>query len=327
MLIPKVLQAVKEYGLIREADRIVLGVSGGPDSIALLYCLLALKKDYRLSLQIAHLNHMLRPKDSDKDAEFVRSLACKLGVACVIRKADVRKMRKGSLEESARQARWDFFLDTARNFKADKIALGHTLDDQAETVLMRLLRGSGLLGLSGILPKRDIYGITVIRPLIGLRRKEIECFLKARKISPRRDASNLEEIYFRNRVRAKLLPELEKYNSNIKEVLADSARNIALDYDYISRSSLKTFNRLAKVNNGRRIIIPSDKLSRLHPAIRNMVLRYSYCRLKGDTRRLNYSHIRELNDLLSIRPQGSIVDLPSGISFSKTAKYISGYIR
>ena len=180
MLTRKVLQAVKEHGLIRKFDRIVLGVSGGPDSIALLYCLLALKEEYRLSLRIAHLNHMLRPKDSAKDAEFVRALAKKLGLACTIKKVNVKALKKGSLEETARKARWDFFLETAKNFKADKIALGHTLDDQAETVLMRLLRGSGLLGLSGILPKRDISGVTVIRPLLGIKRKEIESFLKAK---------------------------------------------------------------------------------------------------------------------------------------------------
>lgn len=327
MLTRKVLQAVKEYGLIRKFDRIVLGVSGGPDSIALLYCLLALKEEYRLTLHIAHLNHMLRPKDSTKDAEFVRGLAKKLGFACTIKKVNVKALNKGSLEETARQARLDFFLETAKRIKADKIALGHTLDDQAETVLMRLLRGSGLLGLSGILPKREISGVTVIRPLLGIKRKEIESFLKAKRIIPRQDESNLDDRYFRNRIRRKLLPRLEKYNPNIKEVLAASAQNIALDYDYVSGSSLKIFNRLAKINNDQSIRIPSDKCLRLHPAIRNMVFRYAYCRLKGDTRRLNFRHIRELNDLLSARPQGSIVDLPSGISFSKTAKYISGYVR
>src|SRR3989339_2008737 len=226
MLTRKVLQAVKEYGLIRKFDRIVLGVSGGPDSIALLYCLLALKEEYRLTLHIAHLNHMLRPKDSVKDAEFVRLLAKKLGLACAIKKVNLKGLKKGSLEEAARKARLDFFLDTAKRIKADKIALGHTLDDQAETVLMRLLRGSGLLGLSGILPKRDILGFTVIRPLLGIKRKEIENFLKAKRIIPRVDASNLDQAYFRNRIRHKLLPGLEKYNPNIKEVLAGSAQNL-----------------------------------------------------------------------------------------------------
>ncbi|HLD40762.1 MAG TPA: tRNA lysidine(34) synthetase TilS [Candidatus Omnitrophota bacterium] len=327
MLTRKVLQAVKEYGLIREFDRIVLGVSGGPDSIALLYCLLALKEEYRLTLHIAHLNHMLRPKDSLKDAEFVRLLAKKLGLACAIKKVNVRGLKKGSLEEAARKARLDFFLDTAKRIKADKIALGHTLDDQAETVLMRLLRGSGLLGLSGILPKRDILGFTVIRPLLGIKRKEIENFLKAKRIIPRVDASNLDQAYFRNRIRHKLLPGLEKYNPNIKEVLAGSAQNLALDYDYLCSSSLKIFKRLAKGTAHQRISFPLDKFLKLHPAIGNMLLRYAYAWLKGDTRRLTYRHIRELNDLLLNRPEGSIVDLPSGISFSKRSKYLIGFLR
>ena len=327
MLTRKVLQAVKEYGLIREFDRIVLGVSGGPDSIALLYCLLALKEEYRLTLHVAHLNHMLRPKDSLKDAEFVRLLAKKLGLACAIKKVNVRGLKKGSLEEAARKARLDFFLDTAKRIKADKIALGHTLDDQAETVLMRLLRGSGLLGLSGILPKRDILGFTVIRPLLGIKRKEIENFLKAKRIIPRVDASNLDQAYFRNRIRHKLLPGLEKYNPNIKEVLAGSAQNLALDYDYLCSSSLKIFKRLAKGTAHQRISFPLDKFLKLHPAIGNMLLRYAYAWLKGDTRRLTYRHIRELNDLLLNRPEGSIVDLPSGISFSKRSKYLIGFLR
>ena len=327
MLTRKVLQAVKEYGLIREFDRIVLGVSGGPDSIALLYCLLALKEEYRLTLHIAHLNHMLRPKDSLKDAEFVRLLAKKLGLACTIKKVNLKGLKKGSLEEAARKARLDFFLETAKRIKADKIALGHTLDDQAETVLMRLLRGSGLLGLSGILPKRDILGFTVIRPLLGIKRKEIENFLKAKRIIPRVDASNLDQAYFRNRIRHKLLPGLEKYNPNIKEVLAGSAQNLALDYDYLCASSLKIFKRLAKNIAHRRISLPLDKFLKLHPAIGNMLLRYAYAWLKGDTRRLTYRHIRELNDLLLNRPEGSIVDLPSGISFSKRSKYLIGFLR
>jgi tRNA(Ile)-lysidine synthase len=321
-LIDKVRQTIRQYKLINKAEKIVIGVSGGPDSLALLYVLKALQKEWRAALHIAHLNHMLRGRESQGDAEFVVRLAQKLNIPVTMRKINLAGLKQGgSAEEIARKARLEFLFAVARKNKAHKIALGHNSDDQAETVLMRVIRGSGLLGLSGILPKRKINNFIIIRPLIEIPRREITNFLKAKKIKPRIDATNSEEIYFRNRIRHKLLPELRRYNPNIRQVLANTAQNIAADYDYLLETSRRAFANL-RTGKGK-VKLSIVKFLKLHPALQNIVLRLAYSELKGDTRRLTYQHIKEVKDLIYSRPCGAIVDLPSSIFVIKNHRYFS----
>lgn len=321
MLLEKVKNTIKRYHLIDNHDRVLVAVSGGPDSVALLYLLNSLKKELKINLHIAHLDHMLR-KDSYKDRRFVEGLAGKLRIPITCAQINIKELaKKGSLEEIARNARLGFLFKAAKDIKADKIALGHTLDDQAETVAMRILRGAGLYGLSGILPKRELAGFTLIRPLIEAKRIDVEAYLKRKKVRPRRDASNFEDIYFRNRIRNRLLPLLEKeYNRNVKEVLANMAQGIGSDYDYLLRVANKTMKRLKA-----KIIL--DKLLRLHPAIQRLIFRQCFASLKGDTRRLSFQHIKEIEDLLLNRPVNSIVDLPKGVSVAKKKKCLSFYLR
>jgi tRNA(Ile)-lysidine synthase len=317
MIIDKVKNTLKKYNLIQRGDKIVVGVSGGPDSVTLLYLLNSLKKELNLSLHIAHLDHRLR-KDSYKDAGFVKNLAKKLALPATCGQINVKALaRRGSQEEIARNARLGFLFRVAKDIKADKIALGHNLDDQAETVLMRILRGTGLYGLAGILPKRNIAGYQIIRPLIEIKRKDIERFLKQKKIKSRRDISNLQNIYFRNKIRNKLIPLLEKeYNQNIKEILANMAENSGCDYDYlcaVANRNIKFMKTKLKLN----------KLHRLHPAIQRLIFRGAIARLKGDTRRITFQHIKEIEDLLLNRPVNSIVDLPGGICVIKKKRILS----
>jgi tRNA(Ile)-lysidine synthase len=225
------------------------------------------------------------------------------------------------VEEIARNARLGFFFRVAKKIKAGKIALGHNLDDQAETVLMRILRGTGLSGLSGILPKRDIAGYQIIRPLIEIRRSEIEAYLKKKRIKPRRDPTNLEDFYFRNKIRNKLLPLLEKgYNRNIKELLSKMAQGIAFDYAYLAKAA----KRAIRHQKNR---LKLRKFSTLHPALRRIALRLLIKATKGDTRRITFRHIEELEDLVIRRPVNSIVDLPKGISVIKKKTDILFYKR
>jgi tRNA(Ile)-lysidine synthase len=319
LIINKVKDTIKKYNLINKNDKILVGVSGGPDSVALLYLLNKLKKEFKLTLHIAHLDHMLR-KDSYRDAEFVKRLAERLNIPSTIRQVNVKELaKKGSLEEIARNARLAFLFKVAKDVNADKIALGHNLDDQAETVLMRIIRGTGLYGLSGILPKRNIAGYEIIRPLLEVKRKDIEAFLKRKAIEPCIDMSNLENIYFRNRIRNKLLPLLEKeYNKNIKEVLANMAESLGYDYDYL----VKAGNRAGRQM---RTKINLKKLSRLHPALQRIIFRYAIASLKGNTRRITFQHIKEIEDLLLNRPINSIVDLPQRVSVVKKKNYLSFY--
>lgn len=302
---------IRKYNLLKKGDRIVVGVSGGPDSVCLLYLLYDIMNEFRLKLYIVHLDHMLR-KDSYKDREFVEKLGKELNIPVTSKKINIKTMAKcGSIEEIARNARLDFFFSVAKDVKAEKIALGHNFDDQAETVLMRIIRGTGLYGLSGILPKRRMAGFDIIRPFIEIRRKEIESFLKRKRIKARIDTSNKQDLYFRNKIRNKLLPLLaNKYNKNIKEVLSNLAQSAGYDYDFLLQSA----ERLIRRRTGRFRV---DELKKIHPAILRLILRSSIFRVKGDTRRITFKHIREIEDLILNRPKNSIVDLPKGISVIK----------
>ena len=311
MILRKIKNTIKTYNLINKGDRIVVGVSGGPDSTCLLYLLNGLKKEFRLRLHIAHLDHMLR-KDSCKDRGFVKKIGERLEIPVTSARINVKELAKyGSLEEIARNARLGFLFKVARDVKAKKIALGHNFDDQAETVLMRIIRGAGLYGLSGILAKRNIAGFEIIRPLLEVKRKEIEAYLKSKKIKPRIDISNKHNLYFRNKIRNRLLPLLkEEYNKNIKEVLAGMAQNTGSDYDYLQHVAERSMRGLkAKLN--------LDKLKKLHPAIQRLILRRAIASVKGDTRRITFKHIKEIEDLILNRPKNSVVDLPKGISVVK----------
>jgi tRNA(Ile)-lysidine synthase len=321
MLIDQVRKTITHYDLVRKHDTVVLGVSGGPDSMALLYLFHQLKKELQLTLVVAHLDHMLR-KDSAGDAAYVRRQAQKLALPCICAAVPIKKMATGgSPEENARNVRLAFLCRIARDIKANRIALGHTLDDQAETVLMRLIRGAGLYGLQAIVPRRSLGGYEFIRPLIAVRRSGIERYLKTKKIRPRIDRSNFSDLYLRNNIRRELLPFIErKYNKNIKAVLAHLAESAGADYDYLMQAAAQKIRRW-----GRRL--PLLGLTKLHPALKNLVIRMTILRLKGDLRAINFQHTREIEDLLVHRPTRSIVDLPKGISCIKTAKYLSFFRR
>ena len=316
MLLDKVRETTSKYRLINKGDKIVIGVSGGPDSLTLLKVLFKLSKEFKLEIYIAHLDHMLR-KDSYKDREFVERLAKDMRLAVISGKVDVMRLaQKGSIEEIARNARLDFLFRVANKTRADAIALGHNLDDQAETVLMRLLRGTGLHGLSAMLPEKIICGHRIIRPLIEVSRKEIASFLKKTKLVPRIDKTNLDDAYFRNKVRNRLLPLLEKeYNPNIKEILANTAQVIGCDYDYLMGIARQKSEKL-----GKRIV--TEKLLRLHPAMQRMVLRLAIARIQGGMRRITFKHIKEVEDLIYNRPIHSIVNLPQGVYVVKKNKFI-----
>jgi len=312
-VLKNVLLTIERYGLLKKNDQVLIGVSGGPDSLALMYILDSLKKEYGLRLHVAHLDHMLR-RESLQDAFFVKRHAERLGIPFTMTSINIKELLRvgrGSKEEVARNARLGFLLQLAKKLGAAKIALGHNLDDQAETVLMRIIRGAGLNGLSAMLAKRNIGGMVIIRPLLGVKRREIELFLRRRKLKPRIDSSNLQDIYFRNKVRNRLMPFLEKgYNANIKEILSNMAESVALDYHFLESMAEKYIE-------GTKNALLLKKLMRMHPAFLRLVLRFSISRAKGNTRRITFQHIRELEELIFKRPVGSIVDLPQGLSAVK----------
>lgn len=307
-----------------------MGVSGGPDSVCLVHILFQMKNDWGLVLYLAHLNHKLRGEESEEDALFVKELAERLKVPFCYGEVDVReeiKKRGLSEEEGARLLRYEFFFQTAEKLGIKKIALGHTRDDQVETVLMRLIKGAGLLGLRGIPHLREEKGFFIIRPLLGIWREEIISYLEKEKIGYRMDKSNLSSLHLRNRIRNELIPYLVKdYNPQIKEILANTAENLGLAYEYINRQGRRKFRSLTRIKNGR-IIIPQEKLRTLPPILQREIFRIAIGELKGNLRRINYQHWKDFADFLEQRPTGSILDLPKGISVEKDKKDLVFFLK
>jgi len=304
-------KTIADYALVEKKDRIILGVSGGPDSLFMLHQFNNLAKDYKLQLVCAHFNHMLRP-EADSEEEYVKNLCKELGLRFISEKKDVKKFFEGdSLEQTARNLRFDFFLKCSRHYKIKKIALAHHKDDLIETVLMRMMRGTGIKGLRGFLPKSKYNGLTVIRPLIEMRKQDILSWLKENNVGYCVDKTNFEDKFFRNRIRLKLIPFLEELNPSIIQSLHNLSKTLSLDYDFIYTFSRNTFEALKKGDSKREIKLNLEGLKKLHPAILQNVIRIAFEEVKGDTRKIELRHLDEVADLIFKRPVGSIVHLPS----------------
>ena len=303
--------------LFSNGDRVLVGVSGGPDSTALLYALYELRHFFGLQIYVVHLNHGLR-KESAAEQSYVKDLSRKLGLPFFTKTIKLKKT-KASLEELAREARLEFLTDIAKKIKADSIALGHHQGDLAETVLMRILRGAGPMGIRSILPKRTINKIVVVRPLLTTNRCAVEKFLKNRKIKFFVDASNRDKKFLRNKIRLDLLPRLQReYNPNIKETLAHLSQALTYSYDYIRSESEKILKKIASGNASKGSIrLDSKKIDRLHPAILREIIRLTLEKLLSHTRRLTFDHIQEVENLIKLRPSHSIVRLPFSLRVEK----------
>jgi tRNA(Ile)-lysidine synthase len=313
-------------GLLSSGDVIILGVSGGPDSVALLHIFAHLRYEFAFNLHVAHFNHALR-KNSICDQRFVQKLAAGLNVLFHAEVCPI--LPKGSLEEQARLRRFDFFVKLAKRLKANAVCLGHTRDDLAETVLMRLLRGTGLAGVRAILPQREISGIPFVRPLLGFRKRELLDYLAQNRIRFRRDHTNDQQKFFRNKIRLELIPLLEKrYNKNVQEILCNLAETVSVDYDYIHQEAQKKFKRLARFSgDGRGIFLNMASLASQPIALERMMIRLGIERLKGDTRRLTLRHVEEIEDLINNRPCGSRVHLTDSMEVRKDKKNIVFVLR
>jgi len=313
-LLRTVEQTVTTYGMLKPRDSVVVGVSGGPDSVALFHVLLTLASRFSLRLGVAHLNHCLRQNDSDKDAEFVASLATRFDIPCYIHKANVRKYQlenKLSLEEAARRVRYTFFNRVAEKNRFNKIALGHHFDDNAELVLMNLFRGSGPLGLSGIPPVRD--GKT-IRPLLQLNRSEIIAFLDKNGLKYISDTSNRDTRFLRNRIRHDLIPLLKtSYNPKISQSLNRLASITRSEEEWIKDVIHPLFEKaVVSIQNGQ-IALSVSILNGIHVAAQRRIIRKAIASTKGDLRRINFAHIDSVTNLLDRVPEYGALDLPDRI--------------
>jgi tRNA(Ile)-lysidine synthase len=298
--------------MLAPGEHVVVAVSGGSDSTALLRCLYSLAPKLHVSLTVAHLNHRLRGSEGNDDEEFVRRMAADLGIPFISEAIDVRRLAaagKRNLEELARDARYDFLRRTAHCVGAQKIAVGHNQNDQAETVLLRFLRGSGLHGLSAIHPVVD--GL-VIRPLLECSREKILEYLKQLGACHREDSTNLDFQHRRNRVRQELMPYLEKnFNPGIVQTLAREACLARETSALIESQAQQAFEILhQQIEDG--ISLPIRDLLGLHPALQKQVVRFALKKCLGSLHRVATLHIESILALCRVKQSGRRIRLPHG---------------
>jgi len=317
----QVLRFIEAYRLIETPGPLVVGVSGGADSMCLLHILHALRDRLGTTLHIAHLNHRLRGAESDADADYVFRMARNLGVPATIEERDVKAYQseyRCSLEEAAREVRYAFLSEIAESAGARAVAVAHTADDQAETILLHLIRGTGLAGLRGMRPLSkwtlpDGTLITLIRPLLETRRAEIEAYCIANKLEPRLDSSNLSPEFLRNRVRAEIMPKLREYNPNIVESLCRTARIIADDIAYLDEEAARaSSSAVEEFAHG--LILDNKTLAALPPALGRHVLRSAFGKLVGNLKDIELVHIDAVMEALA-SPAGKKLSLPFGFTF------------
>lgn len=323
-MIEKVQKHIREQGLLAPGDRVVVAVSGGADSVALLRALLELRQELGIVLSVAHFHHQIRGAEADSDQQFVRDLARQFQLEFHSGSADVPAYacaHKLSLESAARELRHQWFAELMHEGVANKIATAHTLDDQAETVLMRILRGTGVRGLAGIAPvQREKH---LLRPLLGITRQEVESYLETIHQPWRNDSSNLDLSHTRNRIRHRLLPLLEKdFNPAIRQTLAGLAEVARAEDNYWNKELESLLPRLIRqgkpTRSGRSatgeaektLALDLVKLRALPQAVRSLVLQKTAEQL-GIT--LEFKHIQQLTHIILQPRQTKGLTLPEGL--------------
>lgn len=307
------LKHLRANELLRAGDHLGVAVSGGADSVALLMLLLELRSDLGVVLSVAHFNHKLRGTESDEDEQFVRELALRHDLPFVSESGDVKghaAEKKLSLETAARELRYAFFHRAMITAPLDKIATAHTLDDQAETVVLKLVRGAGTRGLAGIYPRVSAQALTsgerwIVRPLLAGRRREIEGYLRDREQVWREDSSNLELRHTRNRIRHEILPRLEQLNPRLSEVLAETAEVARAEEEYWERQVALLMPQAWKVNP-RGGSLDRNSL-RAQPVAAQRRLVRAAARSLGLN--LEFQHVKGILDLDC---EGARLDLPEG---------------
>lgn len=318
VMLNQVMKTVATHSMLGWGDHVVVAVSGGPDSVALLSVLVNLRDDFQLNLTAAHLNHGLR-KEADREEEFVYRLSAGMGVPCVSRKVDIRALREGtgrSLEEIGRDERYRFLYETADQYGSAKIAVGHHRDDQAETLLLHLLRGSGTSGLKGIEPVRDAR---IIRPLLEVGRSEILEFLRREGIAFVEDSSNRNRIFLRNRIRHELIPHLAaEYNPRLVAGLCRTADILRREDDYLNGVVRQIIDRWSIVPGHVEADVPLPDFLSLHVAIQARIVK---CILEAAVRpgkSICSRHVEAVLGMARFDEERRVsLDLPSGIRVEK----------
>lgn len=316
MMDQQFLRNINEKTDIKPGDRILVAVSGGMDSVLLLYLLNKHKDELGIKIEAAHINHMLRGKDSDKDQEFVKKLTCEWNIPFHTINIDVKKIsktNKWTLEEGARKLRYEYLITLKENLGCRKIAVAHHHKDQAETILMHLIRGTGAEGLRGMFLDKD----DIVRPLLNISREEIEEEVTELGLEYRTDKSNLETRHTRNKIRLKLLPILSKYNPQIEKNLVKTGEIIREDNNFIESEVNKYYHKYVEIKEGHLII---DKmLIGLHQAIRRRILIKAYKELS--LKYLEYNYVIKADEYIRTIETKKL-GLPNGISLYRNKEEI-----
>lgn len=323
MIINSVRQTIKRENLIEKNDKILIALSGGPDSICLLDIMIKLKDEYNLTLYAAHLNHRIRGIDAQEDSLFCQKICKKNNVTFFVKNIDIPELavqQSRGVEEVARDVRYDMFFDIKNKLGINKIAVAHNLDDQAETMLMKMFRGSGIQGLRGIDYKRKDG---IIRPLLDIYKSQINEYCDVNNLNPRIDKTNFESDYSRNKVRLDLIPYIENnYCENIKQILSRTANVIRDDYNYIEKVSKEHYELLVKNKSDDEIILDLPLLKNTDTAIQKRVIRLAILDIMGNLNNIENVHIVDSLSLLE-KSDGKIINLPKNLkAYIKNEDYI-----
>jgi len=317
------ISEVRRSGLFLPGERVGVAVSGGPDSVLLLSFMKRLADDSGLQLAVVHFNHHLRGAESDSDEGFVRELSRRLGLQFIRAEADVRQVAKRerrNLEATARELRYGFFFSLLRRARLDKLATAHTANDQAETVLLRLLRGTGTRGLGGIYPSLEGK---IVRPFLGLTRGEVESEIQARKLEFRFDSTNRDTRRTRNKIRRELLPALEKeFNPEIVPLLKNFADR-ARDDEHFLEDQARDHARAWRVREGGEERIPVKPLVEFPRAIARRVLRQMIADVRGNLLGISHAHVEALLHFAAGAQSGRSLELPGGLAARKEFAWLA----
>lgn len=312
----RVLQTITEHNLINEGDTLIVGASGGPDSQFLIHILNNLRRELGFDMVLAHLNHLHR-KEAIDDEKLVKETAEKLGLKFYSRSSsmdDLAKKLKISSEDAGRRLRYEFFDDLASNFTDSKIAVAHNKDDQAETVLMRIIRGTGLDGLRAM----DYKSGNIIRPILNIRKSEILSYLDMNNISYAIDHTNFENEYTRNKVRLDIIPALCEINPNVIDSLFKLSMIARDDLSILDKVVDEKFNEIARINK-KKIIFDKNKFENTDPAILRRILRKSVEILKGDIKNFSKENLDDFLNIISL-DNGKVL-IKDDVSLRKSYKY------
>ncbi len=313
------LNYTRRHHLIAPGDAVLVAVSGGADSVVLLELLCRLRHGGSITLAACHLDHCLRGAESTEDARFVEQLCGRLNVPLESARRDVAALARDSglgIEETARKVRYEFFAEAARRRGSARVATGHTLSDNAETILQRLIEGAGAAGLSGIPPARpleDGSAVMVVRPLLFATRQKIEQYRDERGLSSRLDRTNLQPLYLRNRIRHELLALLREYNPSIEEALSRTATCIDALRDLVKGDASSLIDTVASRDESGRIVLDVEGLTSAHPAVSGEVVLWALREADVDGRRLAWAHVEAILDLAAGPNPSGELDLPGAL--------------